>query len=68
MKPYGRKKGNVLFHDTLIAFYWRLYGSRHMVKDQSTNDRGYPLLLLHGVRFPSATDAYSAYYNSTGPP
>ena len=32
---YGRKEGNVLFNDALNAFYLRLYGVRHMVKDHS---------------------------------
>ena len=28
-----RKEGNVLFNDALNAFYLRLYGVGHMVKD-----------------------------------
>ena len=32
---YNRKEGNVLFNDALNTFYVRLYGVRHMVKDQS---------------------------------
>ena len=36
----GRKEGNVLFNDALNAFYLRLYGVRHMVKDHSESERG----------------------------
>ena len=36
----GRKEGNVLFNDALNAFYFRLYGVRHMVKDHSDSARG----------------------------
>ena len=39
-----RKEGNVLFNDTLNTFYLRLYGVRHMVKNQSDRERGNPLL------------------------
>ena len=38
-----RKEGNVLFNDTLNTFYLRLYGVRHMVKDQNS-EKGNPLL------------------------
>ena len=30
-----RKEGNVLFNDTLNTFYLRLYGIRHMVKEEN---------------------------------
>ena len=30
----GRKEGNVLFNDALNTFYLRLYGVRHMVKEE----------------------------------
>ena len=33
-------KGNVLFNDALNTFYLRLYGVRHMVKDNSDSERG----------------------------
>ena len=39
----GRKEGNVLFNNTLIYFYLRLYGVGHMVKDNSDSERGNPL-------------------------
>ena len=39
----GRKEGNVLFNDTLNTFYLRLYGIRHMVKDNTDSERGNPL-------------------------
>ena len=35
-----RKEGNVLFNDALNTFYLRLYGIRHMVKDQSESEKG----------------------------
>ena len=40
----GRKEANVLFNDALNTFYLRLYGIRHMVKDNSDSERGNPLL------------------------
>ena len=40
---YGWKEGNVLFNDALNTFYLRLNGGRHMVKDHSDSERGYPL-------------------------
>ena len=42
----GRKKGNVLFNDTLNRFYLQLYG-KHMVKNPSEIERGNILLLLY---------------------
>ena len=42
-KKEGRKKGNVLFNDTLNTFYLRLYGVRHTVKDHSDSEKGNPL-------------------------
>ena len=38
-----RKEGNVLFNDALSTFYLRLYGVRHMVKDDSDSEKGNPL-------------------------
>ena len=35
----GKRKGNVLFNDTLNTFYLRLYGVGHMVKDHSDSER-----------------------------
>ena len=35
----GRKEGNVSFNDALNAFYLRLYGVGHMVKDHSDSER-----------------------------
>ena len=32
------KEGNVLFNDALNTFYLRLYGVRHMVKDNSDSE------------------------------
>ena len=34
------RERNVLFNDTLITFYLRLYGVRHMVKDHSDSEKG----------------------------
>ena len=45
-----RKKGSVLFKDTLNTFYLQLYGIRHMVKDHPDNERGNPLP-PHGLHF-----------------
>ena len=36
---YDENEGNVLFNDTLNAFYLRLYGVRRMVKDHSGSER-----------------------------
>ena len=47
----GRKEGNVLFIDALNAFYLRLYGVRHMVKEHSYSERGNPLP-PHRLLFP----------------
>ena len=43
------KEGNVLFNETLNTFFLRLYGVRHMVKDNSDRERGNPL--PHGLLF-----------------
>ena len=45
------KEGNVLSNDALNTFYLRLYGVRHMVKDNSDSERGNPLP-PHGLLFP----------------
>ena len=37
------RERNVLFNDALNAFYLRLYGVRHMVKDHSDSEKGNPL-------------------------
>ena len=34
-----KEEGNVLFNDALNTFYLRLYGVRHMVKDNSDSER-----------------------------
>ena len=47
----GRKEQNVLFNDALNTFYLRLYGIRHMIKDQSDSEKGNPLL-PHMLLFP----------------
>ena len=47
----NNKEGSVLFNDTLNTFYLRLYGVKHMVKDQSDSERGNPLP-PHGLLFP----------------
>ena len=45
-----RKEGNILFNDAPNTFYLRLYGVRHMVKDNSGSERGNPLS-PHGLLF-----------------
>ena len=40
--PELQERG-VLFNDALNAFYLRLYGIRHMVKDHSDSEKGNPL-------------------------
>ena len=47
----GRKEGNVLFNDALKTFYLRLYGIKHIVKENLDSERG-NLLPLHGLLFP----------------
>ena len=48
----GWKEENALFNNTLNTFYYlRLYGVRHMVKDNSDSERG-NLLLPHRLLFP----------------
>ena len=42
---------NVLFNDALSTLYLPLYGIVHMVKDKWDNERGNPLLPLHGLLF-----------------
>ena len=42
---------NVLFNDVFNTFYLRLYGIRHMVKDHSDSEKGYPLP-PHRLLFP----------------
>ena len=44
-----RKEGNFI-DDALHVFYLRLYGGRHMVKDNSDSERG-NLLLPHRLLF-----------------
>ena len=46
-----RNEENVLFNDTLNAFYLWLYGVGHMVNYYSDSERG-NLLLPHGLLFP----------------
>ena len=42
LDPRGERE-NVLFNDALNAFYLRLYGVRHIVKDHSDSEKGNPL-------------------------
>ena len=48
MQGYAMNEWNVLFNDALNL---RLYGVRHMVKDQFDSEKGNPLL-PHGLFFP----------------
>ena len=47
------KEGNVLFNDALNTFYIRLYGVRHMEKDQSDSEKGNPLPSLFYMHHPT---------------
>ena len=38
-----KEEGKGLFNDTLNTFYLRLYGIKHMVKDNSDSERENPL-------------------------
>ena len=38
-----RKEENILFNDTFNTCYLLLYGIRHIVKEDSNNERGNPL-------------------------
>ena len=44
-------EGHFLFNDALNTFYLRLYGVRHMVKDNSDSEIGNPLP-PHALLFP----------------
>ena len=49
-----KKEGNVLFNDALNTFYLRLYGIRHMVKDNSDSEEGRKemfYLTMHSTHF-----------------
>ena len=46
-----RQDVNVLFNDTLNAYYLQLYGVQHIVKDISDSERRNPLS-PHGLLFP----------------
>ena len=43
VKNNMERERNVLFNDALNTFYLRLYGIRHMVKDNSDSEKGNPL-------------------------
>ena len=45
------RERNILFNDALNTFYLRLYGVRHMVKDNSDSEKGNPLP-PHRLLFP----------------
>ena len=45
------EEGSVLFNDALSTFHLRLYGVRHMVKNNLDSERGNPLP-PHGLLFP----------------
>ena len=46
LNTFYKRERNVLFNDALNTFYLRLYGVRHMVKDNSDSEKG-NLLLPH---------------------
>ena len=51
------RERNVLFNDALNTFYLRLYGVRHMVKDNSDSERVNPLS-PHGLLFLISSKGY----------
>ena len=55
--PLRRKEGNVLFNDAHNAFYLRLYGVRHIVKDHSDSEGGNPLP-PHELLFPISSKIF----------
>ena len=57
----GRKEMRALFNDTFNTFYLRLYGVRHMVKDQSDSERGNHLSPLHCVLFLISSKGFYMY-------
>ena len=61
----GRKEGNILFNNALNTFYLRLYGVRHMVKDNSDSERG-NLLLPHRLLLPSSKGSFTCIIPQTG--
>ena len=63
---FTRKEGHVLFYDALNTFYLRLFGVRHMVKDNSdSSERGNPLP-PHGLLFPSSKGSFICTIPQTG--
>ena len=48
---------------THFTFYLRLYGVRHMVKDHSDSERGYPLP-PHGLLFSLYAPSHGLCYTS----
>ena len=60
------RERDVLFNDALNTFYLRLYGVRHIVKDNSNSEKG-NLLLSHRLLFPiSSKDSFICIILQTG--
>ena len=55
------QKGNVLFHETHLTFYLRLYGVGLMVEDHSDSKRENPLPPFHMLLFPITSKGYFIY-------
>ena len=53
------RRGNILFNDALNTFYLRLYGVRHVLKDNSYIERANPLP-PHGLLFPINSKGYTS--------
>ena len=57
------RERNVLFNDALNTFYLRLYGVRHMVKDDSDSEKGNPLPPLgYSYRLTASVLLYAPSY------
>ena len=61
-----KEERKFLFNDALNTFYLRLYGIRHMVKDDSDSEKGNPLP-PHRLLFPiSSKGSFICTITQTG--
>ena len=58
------RKDFFLVNDALNTFYSRLYGVRHMVKDNWDSERGNPLPPLHGLLFSTSSKGSYMHHNT----
>ena len=59
--PEGKKERKLLFNDASNTFYLRLYGVRHIVKDNSDSERGNPLP-PHWLLFPISSKFFYMHH------